>query len=370
MFKISQLPNVTILRGGTEETLALSQAGGRIEWLSRQISKTFPTAKRIGVVHATGPTLILIWLALLKAGKEPCLLQYPTEKISKDYWRDSIRHTVVDCALEGLIHDSATLAHQPGELAPALLLDGEIDELTPAADEIPDGAVIQLSSGTTGQKKGVRITAARLKLHVENYNRIMRLDADDVVVSWLPLYHDMGFIACFVMPLMLRVPIVMIDPMSWVKEPGTLFSAIEKYRGTVCYMPNFGFEVMARQAGNPALSKIRHWVSCSEPTYFQTLVRFCRQTGVVPAAVSTCYGMAENVFAVSQSRGLKTLDCDGAKIISCGKPIPGTEIKFRDGELHVKSDTSLESYIGAEDVRNAEGFYATGDLGTMSKGRL
>ena len=338
--------------------------------VGRRILKTFPTARRIGIIQPTSPALILVWLAALKAGKEPCFLQYPTEKISKDYWRDSIRHTIAGCQLEGLIHDSTTLPHQPGELAEALLIDGEMGELAPGADVISEGAIIQLSSGTTGHKKGVRITLPRLKLHVENYNQVMRLGADDTIVSWLPLYHDMGFIACFVMPLMLKVPIVMIDPMTWVRQPGTLFSAINKHRGTVCYMPNFGFEVMARQNATTAPDTMRHWISCSEPTYVQTLERFCQRTGARPETVSTCYGMAENVFAVSQSRGLKILESEDVKVVSCGQPIPGTQVKIVEGELCVKSDTSLDAYLGSEDVRDAEEFYATGDLGALIDGEI
>ncbi|MEO6992248.1 MAG: AMP-binding protein, partial [Lacunisphaera sp.] len=193
---------------------------------------------------------------------------------------------------------------------------------------------------------------------------------DDVIVSWLPLYHDMGFIACFVMPLLLKVPVVMIDPMTWVKHPESLLNAIDEYCGTVCYMPNFGFEVMARQQAKASLATMRHWISCSEPTYFPTLEQFCRKLGVAPATVSTCYAMAENVFAVTQSKGVKTVEHAGEKLVSCGSVIPSTRVKLVDDEIWVKSDTSLESYIGTGDVRDADGFYATGDLGMIVDGEV
>src|SRR5665213_2915894 len=155
------------------------------------------------------------------------MLHAPTEKISKDYWRESISHTITNCGLEGLIHGSTLRPYQPELLAKTLLVPDQIGESPCLDDSIPDGAVTQLSSGTTGHKKGVRLTNQQLCSHVHNYNRILQLGSEDVIVSWLPLYHDMGFIACFVMPLVLNVPVVMIDPMTWVKQPEMLLGAIE-----------------------------------------------------------------------------------------------------------------------------------------------
>ena len=234
----------------------------------------------------------------------------------------------------------------------------------------PKARSFSFRSGTTGYKKGVRLTLDQLRRHAENYNQVMRLSEQDTIVSWLPLYHDMGFIACFVMPLLLRVRVVMLDPMAWVKKPESLFAAIRKHRGTVCYMPNFGFEVMSRQANAPEPGTMRLWISCSEPSYVQTLEGFCRRTGALKETVATCYAMAENVFAMTQSQGLETVDHDGRRVVSCGRAIPGTQVKVVDGELWIKSDTSLHAYVGGEDVRDAEGYYATGDLGALVDGAV
>jgi acyl-CoA synthetase (AMP-forming)/AMP-acid ligase II/Tfp pilus assembly protein PilF len=370
MFKISELPQCTIHDATSHDDVILSECGEQIQWLTDLILQAFPKEKRIGIIFPTGRWLILTWLAALKAGKEPCLLHSPTEKISKDYWRQSIRHTMESCALQGLIHGASLLPYKPDQLAKTLLLDGPIGASPLVNDTIGDSAVIQLSSGTTGHKKGVRLTGQQLHQHVANYNQVMKLGTNDVIVSWLPLYHDMGFIACFVMPLMLKVPIVMIDPMAWVKRPEMLLTAIEQYRGTVCYMPNFGFEVMARQGAPASLATMRHWISCSEPTYFATLDQFCRKLGVAPASVSTCYAMAENVFAVAQSAGIRSIEVAGERLISCGPVIPGTHVKVVGDEIHVKSDTSLVAYVGQEDLRDATGFYATGDLGRVIDGEI
>src|SRR6185437_66815 len=103
--------------------------------------------------------------------------------------------------------------------------------------------------------------------------KVLRLRPEDRIVSWLPLYHDMGYIACFVMPIMLGIDVVMIDPVTWVSRPALLFDAIQQCGGTVCYMPNFGFELMSRQ-GSRVLPGVRHWISCSEPISEATGRRF------------------------------------------------------------------------------------------------
>ncbi len=370
MLTISRLPKFKILRDGGREELDLSRCGGKIQWLSDRIEQKFPTQKRLGIVSPTSPQLILLWLAALKANKEPCILQYPTEKLAQNYWRDSVAHTIKTIELEGLIHGPELAPYHPKDLAPCFMVDSKIRETALRNDVISEGAVIQLSSGTTGYKKGIRLTLNQLGDHVDNYNKRMFLNSGDTIVTWLPLYHDMGFIACFVMPLLLGIPVVMMDPMIWVKKPDLLFTAITENLGTICYLPNFGFEVMSRFTPSRSLSTMRHWISCSEPTHIETLDRFCQRTGTDPKIVSTCYGMAENVFAVTQSDGLKPIEFEGKSMVSCGRPIPGTDIKIVDGEIFVRSGTSLDAYIGTEDIRDPEGFYATGDLGTLADGEL
>jgi hypothetical protein len=172
------------------------------------------------------------------------------------------------------------------------------------------------------------------------------------------------------MPLMLGIPITMIDPIDWVHQPQLLFSAIRKHRGTVCYMPNFGFEVMAKAGKQKPMPAMRHWISCSEPTYPATLERFMQATDADPSQLSTCYGMAENVFAVTKSAGLRIFEHDERRYVSCGRPIAGTEIKLVDDELFVRSPHSIKAYEGGENIRDAEGYYATGDLGFLVDGEV
>jgi hypothetical protein len=115
---------------------------------------------------------------------------------------------------------------------------------------------------------------------------------------------------------------------------------------------------------------MRRWISCSEPVYLETLERFRAATGAGPETLCACYAMAENVFAMTQSRGLETLEWEGRRLVSCGRPIPGTDVKIADGEIWVRSPHSLQAYAGGGDVRDPEGYYATGDLGALVDGAL
>jgi acyl-CoA synthetase (AMP-forming)/AMP-acid ligase II/lysophospholipase L1-like esterase len=372
MFQIATLPKITFLDSKSERTLDLSQCSGQIHSIAEMVSELAPASSTVGLVFRTSPELVLGWLGVLAAGRVPLMLQYPTEKMSKAYWLDSVRDTVSKCSVSALLCSPELSTYAPDKLARSAFLDyakiaGKTDaKLTFQAK----GDILQLSSGTTGSKKPIRFSFDALLKHTSLYNEVLHLGSSDCIVSWLPLYHDMGFIACFVMPLLLGLPIVLIDPITWVHRPRLLCEAIQRHRGSICYMPNFGFEVMAKAGKSGPFPTMRHWISCSEATYPATLERFVEETGADPATISTCYGMAENVFAVTQSVGMRTIERSGRRFISCGCPIPGTEIKELSGELFVRSPYSLEVYEGGEDIRDNQGFYPTGDLGFIENGEV
>ena len=82
---------------------------------------------------------------------------------------------------------------------------------------------------------------------IGNLSRVLQFCARDVIVSWLPLYHDMGLIAGFIMPILSGIPLVLISPFDWVKAPQRLFQAISKYKGTLVWLPNFAFYFSAQK---------------------------------------------------------------------------------------------------------------------------
>ena len=372
MLIIRELPDIHFVDKNAFARLELRTCGPVIGRLALRLRSRFPEARRLGLIFRSEPTLVLTWLAALHAGIEPLILEVPNEKQSIPAWRASIAKTVELAALDGLVLAPEFVFRQPPHSA-SLVLDADDakgDDVVAPCEEVTIGAVLQLSSGTTGHRKAIRFPLAQVWSHIENYNRVIRISSGDCIVSWLPLYHDMGFVACFLTALALRIPIVLIDPITWVRCPALLFDAIERYSGTICYMPNFGFNVMSREPAGRRLGSMRYWISCSEPVYAETMARFAQAHKIPSDKVAVCYAMAENVFAVTFRPELRVVDTPQGPRISCGRPIPGVSLRLRDGEICVKSPTALQAYEGGIDVRDADGFFPTGDMGVLIHGEL
>lgn len=367
--EVSKFPTVQFF--GTDAAsnarLDLSAQGSTVAALARCCDETFPHARRVGLIFRSTPALLLSWLGVLASGREPLILQFPTAKQVFSHWRDSVETSIGLAALDGLIVDPSI--DVDAFSVPGLAVSEASIEALPRSDEsvrvIEGGAMLQLSSGTTGSRKPLRFTLDQVLAHIEDYAGSF-LKPDDRIVSWLPLYHDMGFVACWLMALVTGTPLVLIDPIDWTTNPALLFEAVQRFEGTICYLPNFAFEVMARATGHGPFSTMRAWISCSEPVYEAAIRRFMATTGAPASTICACYAMAENVFAVTQSRGLVLTAVDGQTRVSCGAPIPNCEIEVREGQIWVKSRSSMRNYVGSEPIVDANGFYPTGDLGTLT----
>ena len=364
-------PRFTFLDDAGAET-TWSADPGVIHAIARGLPADLAPGAAIGLLFRSGPALVETWFAALAAGLRPLIVQYPTRKQSRAYWFDSVSSTVTRADLAAIIADAYCvgigLPHGVRVIAAADL------PRTPVADPGPllpeQFSILQLSSGTTGHRKAMEFTSAALARHAADFNDVLKLDPSrDRIVSWLPLYHDMGYVACFVMPILLGIDVVMMDPVTWVQTPALLFDAIARHAGTICYMPNFGFEVMTRAPARE-LASMRHWISCSEPVSATTAQKFCAHIGADPSTFAPCYAMAENLFAVTLGTGYDTRVIEGADVVSCGRTIPGVQIRIVAGEIWVRSPTSLAHYLGGEDIRDADGYYPTGDMGALLDGEL
>lgn len=369
MLAVSDLPDLTFVTLDADRHLSLAESGGRIAALVDQITTKFPAKSRLGLIYRSSPELILGWLAAVAAGMTPIILSYPTAKLARHYWATETHNSIASLELTGL------LVAPEIDIAPAIqssvtvvTLDFE-READWAVETLGDASVMQQSSGTTGARKGIVFALSTMVRHIDLYDRTVKVTQDDCIVSWLPLYHDMGFVACFLMALVRGVRLVLIDAMDWIRTPDLLYRAIERHRGTLCYMPNFAFRVMTR-AKPQDLSSMRLWVACAEPVVAETIEAFLQHTGTPSDHFAACYAMAENVFAISQSEGLRTAMVDGRRLVSCGRPIDGIEIELRDDEVWVHSPTALDCYADGVSIRDARGFYPTGDLARIIDGEI
>ena len=276
-----------------------------------------------------------------------------------------------------------------------------------------DIALLQHSSGTTGLQKGVALSHQSVFNQLESYQAALEIRKDDVIVSWLPLYHDMGLIAGFLLPMLYGIPLVLMSPFDWVKAPYKLMQAISKYKGTLCWLPNFAYNFCAkkirdRDLSDVDLSSLRAVINCSEPMRFSSHEMFLEKFGIYglqEKALATSYAMAENVFAVTQGGigQLLTYDevdlisfqeknvaipvkpGDGSVImVSAGRPISNVEVKIIDssgkflderqiGEIVIHSNCMLDGYYNRdEDTRKSfiNGWFKTGDLGYIADSEI
>jgi acyl-CoA synthetase (AMP-forming)/AMP-acid ligase II len=272
-------------------------------------------------------------------------------------------------------------------------------------------AFLQHSSGTTGLQKGVALSHRAVLNQIAAYADALDLRESDRIVSWLPLYHDMGLIAAFVQPLVQGIPLILMSPFAWAAHPTMLLRAIDAHRPTLCWLPNFAYNhmasrVRARDSEGLDLSSIRAFVNCSEPVRHDSHARFVTRfapNGVSWGQMAVSYAMAENTFAVTQTRvgvpaRVAWIDRDalqserraapskpgeGIAQVSCGLPIRGTAVKVvgddgaalperQVGELFVRSDCMLTAYYKRPDLQpfDADGWYKTGDRGFMADGEI
>ncbi|MEW5985985.1 MAG: AMP-binding protein [Chloroflexota bacterium] len=289
---------------------------------------------------------------------------------------------------------------------------GQARGFIPAAPDPSEIAFLQHSSGTTGLQKGVALTHQAVLNQLASYGRAIALDERDVIVSWLPLYHDMGLIAGFILPLVLGIPLVLMSPFDWAQHPALLLRAIHDYQGTLCWLPNFAYNHCARRIRQRdveglSAASMRLFINCSEPVRHDShelfLSRFA-SLGVRPEMLGVSYAMAENTFAVTQTapgvpvrldvvdrlaleqelmaRPVAPDDSQAIVKVSCGRPIAGTAVRVVDdsghtlperrvGEIAIQSDCMLQEYYRRPDLQPfQDGWYRTGDRGYLADGEL
>jgi acyl-CoA synthetase (AMP-forming)/AMP-acid ligase II len=280
---------------------------------------------------------------------------------------------------------------------------------------------VQHSSGTTGIKKAVAVEVSALREQFASYWPLVRnMAGGDVhVASWLPLYHDMGLLAGFLLPVMGGASISITDPFDWIARPGTLFEMIERNGCNVCWLPNFAFRHLSRLGRampKRRLASVRAWINCSEPCRYRDAKEFeltFAPQGVAPASVVGCYAMAETVFAVTQSapqeqralkvrrdvvpgddlltlgsaiivEGTQAAGSGDAVVLSSGRVLPGVDLRIyvdehpapRNGiygEIGVRGKFVFRGYRGLSAVESnigSDGYYRTGDLGVLIDGHL
>ena len=374
------------------------------------------------IIVRHNPLLYPVYVGCICAGAIPAILAYQNPRLHPEKFREGLQGMCKRSGLDWILTERALENVIQPLLAPGqstirglqFPFDGNgylegVNSWVRAGtvDTIRDSdpLLLQHSSGTTGLQKPVLLSHYAVLDHVTQYARFLAVSKEDRIVSWLPLYHDMGLIAAFHLPLALGIPTIQIDPFEWVLGPSLLLEVMSAERATMTWLPNFAFSMMADKIKEEdletvALDSCRMVINCSEPVRAHDqekfFLRFGRR-GLKREALSSCYAMAETTFAVTQtppgrepaaltvdpqalSKGLakRVADASVGKVcVSSGELIPGCQIRIVDdelndleegrvGEILIKSPWMFDGYRNYPEKTVAAlrgGWYLSGDYG-------
>ncbi len=310
-----------------------------------------------------------------------------------------------------LVLQARLQALKPSLACMAPLEDGPLlEQVTMPSVDAP--ALLQYTSGSTSQPTGVRLTHGNLMANIGAIERALVGRPDDVVVTWLPLFHDMGLIGGLLTAMYAGVPIVSLTPQAFVKNPLCWLEAISAYRGTITVGPNFAFgyclsRITDEDLARLDLSSVRVILNGAEPVDPGLIDKFEARFAAAKLSLGTImpvYGLAESCLAVAfadpKKRLVDTIDADlleaerlarpiasgsrGRTLVSVGRAIPSQQIRIADdddrtlgerevGEICVRGPSVMSGYWGRPDasaraLRND--WLHTGDLGYIAGGEL
>jgi 1-acyl-sn-glycerol-3-phosphate acyltransferase len=243
-----------------------------------------------------------------------------------------------------------------------------------AAPRAASPALVQYTSGSTGDPKGVVLTHANLLANIRAMGEAMAVGPSDVFVSWLPLYHDMGLIGAWLGSLYYAVPLVVMSPLAFLVRPETWLWAMHRHRATLSAAPNFAFELCLRRVEDASISgldlgSLRMIANGAEAVAPETVRRFAARFapyGFRSEAMAPVYGLAENAVGLAfpplgrppvidridrselarHARATKaTADAtDALEFVACGRPLRGHQIRIIDatGEVSERQEGRLQ----------------------------
>ncbi len=382
--------------------------------------------ERVALILPTGEDFLVAFVGILAAGGVPVPIYPPLrmdqlgpylERHSRILSNAGTRFVLTDKQLltvGNLLRDRVSCLRQACTVA-SLDTGVGFGAAHVGADDL---GLIQYTSGSTGDPKGVALRHRNLIANMRANGRGSKLNEQDVCVSWLPLYHDMGLIGSWLSAVLYRVPLVLLSPLQFLSRPERWLWAFHRFKGSVSPAPNFGYELCVRKIPEAALEGLdlstwRVAMNGSEPVRPETIDRFCKRFGphgFRRAAMMPVYGMAETtvglafpppdreprIDVIERDRfitGQRAVplaagsDLPSLACVSVGKALEGHQLKLVEtenpggpevgerceGRILFRGPSSMRGYFNREEATQAVRFgdwTDTGDLGYLADGEL
>jgi acyl-CoA synthetase (AMP-forming)/AMP-acid ligase II len=367
------------------------------------------------LVLPTGPDLLAAYFGAMLATGVPTLLAPPSNRFAApEVYRERLAFLLDHTAARALVCEDEVAAllgaSRATVLTPARIRrPATLPRPVPIASDVV--ATAQYSSGSTGTPKGVLLSHHAVLNNVRATRAGLALTPADVTVNWLPLYHDLGLIDAFLLPILAGSPSILIPTMDFMRVPSMWLWALHHYRGTVSLSPNFAYALAAQRITDDELVglDLRAWrvaFNGSEPVLATTLAAFAGRFapyGVRPTALVSGWGLAESVcistiHPLGEAVRVETIDRqalatasvatptagDGLASVSVGTALPGVEIAIRDehraplperhvGTIWLRTTSLFHGYHrdpGGTAKTLVDGWLDTGDQGYLADRHL
>ncbi|WP_157216935.1 fatty acyl-AMP ligase [Flavisphingomonas formosensis] len=388
----------------------------------RLIAAGIMPGDRIALIAETGPEFASLFFAAIYAGAWPVPLPLPTSFGGRDSYVDQLEVQLQSCdprlllypaELASFASDAAAskgvegIAWQDFEARPAPVTD------LPSA-EPEDIAYLQYSSGSTRFPHGVAVTHQALLNNLSAHAHGMELIASDRCVSWLPWYHDMGLVGCFLSPVANQVSVDYLKTEDFARRPLAWLDMISRNAGTsISYSPTFGYDICARRMSSQTRASDRfdlaRWrlagngADMIRPDVMQNFVDAFADAGFQAGAFLPSYGLAEATLAVSimpPGEGIvvelvEETELSGSNaslgrpqryraIVNCGRPVKDMRVEIREedgtplperaiGKVWCKGPSIMHGYFRDPEATAAclvDDWLDTGDMGYLSDGYI
>lgn len=356
---------------------------------------------RVLVLYPTGPDMVVAMFACFYAGVVPVPLA-PPHAVQLERALERMKSVERDAQAGLALTTSAFRARVEQELSIPCLATDNIETpasaFSPVACRESDTAFLQYTSGSTSDPKGVVVTHGAVVANLIAIQQMMQIDADSRIVSWTPIYHDMGLVSSVFAPVLYGCECLTLSTLDFLQHPARWLRAISDFKATMSGGPNFAYDLCLARVSEAQLKELdlstwRVAFNGAEPVRRETLERFSakfEQCGFRAEAFFPCYGMSEVTLFITGGHWKTSADTEPT--VSCGVVAEGHAVEIVDpethsrcpegkaGEIWIAGPSLADRYLnlsgatahsfGARISGVEREYFRTGDLGYLKNGQL